>query len=110
MDKCIIVEGRSDKLKIAPLLAEPVTILCTNGTISEDDLIDLVSPYEHYELVTMFDADRNGEKLRKLMSRTYSEAQHLLIPIEYREVAETPAHILVKLLKDAKFLTSFSER
>ena len=104
MDKCIIVEGRSDKLKIAPLLMEPVVILCTNGTISEDALIDLLAPYEHYEMVTMFDADRNGEKLRKLMNRTYSEAQHLKIPEAYREVAETPAKILTKLLKDAKFL------
>ena len=104
MGKCIIVEGRSDKLKIAGLLAEPVTILCTNGTISEDDLIELLQAYEHYEIVTMFDADKNGEKLRKLMNRTYSEAQHIIIPTEYREVAETPAAILVKLLLRAKFL------
>ena len=52
----------------------------------------------------MFDADKNGEKLRKLMNRTYSEAQHIIIPTEYREVAETPAAILVKLLLRAKFL------
>ncbi|AWE08468.1 hypothetical protein DCE79_14315 [Lysinibacillus sp. 2017] len=103
MNKCIIVEGRSDKLKVAPLLAEPVVILCTNGTISEDGLIDLLSVYEHYEMVTMFDADRNGEKLRKLMRRTYSEAQHVIIPEVYREVAETPASVLVQLLKEAKF-------
>jgi toprim domain protein len=104
MEKCIIVEGRSDKLKIAPLFNEQVVILCTNGTISEDDLVDLLEPYEHYEMITMFDADRNGEKLRKLMKRVYSEAQHLIIPIQFREVAETPTKVLIKLLKEAKFL------
>lgn len=104
MEKCIIVEGRSDKLKITPLFNEQVVILCTNGTISEDDLIELLEPYEHYEMVTMFDADRNGEKLRKLMNRVYSEAQHLIIPFQFREVAETPTKVLIKLLKDAKFI------
>ena len=104
MEKCIIVEGRSDKLQIAPLLAEHVVILCTNGTISEDELIALLTPYEQYEMVTMFDVDKNGEKLRKLMNRTYSEAQHLTIPKQYIEVAKTPAPILIELLKGAKFL------
>lgn len=104
MEKIILVEGRSDKLKIAPLFDEPVVILCTNGTIGEDELIDLLEPYEHYEMVTMFDADKNGEKLRKLMKRTYSEATHLIIPLVYREVAETPPLILKNLLKSAKFL------
>jgi toprim domain protein len=99
MEKCIIVEGRSDKLKIAPLLADPIPILCTNGTISEDDLLALVEPYEHCELITLFDADKNGEKLRKLMKRCYSDAQQLVIPKQYIEVAETPSPILVELLQ-----------
>lgn len=104
MEKCIVVEGRSDKLKIAPLFAEPVKILCTNGTISEDDLIDLIDNYVHDELVTMFDMDKNGEKLRKLMKRVYPEAKQLTIPKEYIEVAETPTPILRRLLQQAKFL------
>ena len=103
MEKCIIVEGRSDKLKIAPLLAEDVVILCTNGTISEDALITLIEPYEDAQLYTFFDADKNGEKLRKLMSRTYSHAEQFIIPIQYIEVAETPSAILRELLVEAKF-------
>lgn len=104
--KCIVVEGRSDKLKIAPLFVESVMILCTNGTISEDELIVLLTPYEHYEIVTMFDADKNGEKLRQLMKRTYSEARHIIIPKQYIEVAKTPAPFLSELLKQSKFLVN----
>lgn len=103
MEKCIIVEGRSDKLKIAPLLAEDVVILCTNGTISEDALLMLIEPYEDAQLYTFFDADINGEKLRKLMRRTYSHAEQLIIPTQYIEVAETPSAILRELLVEAKF-------
>lgn len=104
MGKMILVEGRSDKQKIAPLINDEIVILCTNGTISEVDLIDLLAPYEHYEMVTMFDADRNGEKLRKLMTRTFSEAQHLLIPSQFKEVAETPTQVLLELFKAANLI------
>jgi toprim domain protein len=38
------------------------------------------------------------------MHRVYSEAQHLIIPFQFREVAETPTKVLIKLLKDAKFI------
>lgn len=103
VEKCIIVEGRSDKLKIAPLLAEDATILCTNGTISEDALLTIVEPFEHAELYTLFDADKNGEKLRKLMKRCYSHAVQLIIPKQYIEVAETPKIVLIELLEEAKF-------
>jgi len=104
MGKCIVVEGRADKLRIEPILAEEVTILCTNGTISEVDLIDLLEAYEHDEIVTFFDADKNGEKLRKLMKRAYPEAQQFIIPQQYIEVEKTPTVILRDLLQQAKFL------
>ena len=104
MGKCIIVEGRADKLRIAPLLDEEVTIVCTNGTISEDDLIDLLERYEHDEIVTFFDADKSGEKLRKLMKRVYPEAKQVIIPAHYIEVEKTPTAILRNLLQQAKFL------
>ncbi|MBD8033254.1 MULTISPECIES: toprim domain-containing protein [Solibacillus] len=103
MGKCIVVEGRADKMRLIPLLAEEVTILCTNGTISEVNLIELLEDYEHYEIVTMFDADKNGEKLRKLMNRAYPEVKQLIIPQEYVEVEKTPTIILRNLLIQAKF-------
>lgn len=104
MGKCIVVEGRADKMRLIPLLAEEVTIICTNGTISEVNLIELLEDYEHYEIVTMFDADKNGEKLRKLMNRTFPEVTQLIIPREYVEVEKTPKLILRNLLIQAKFL------
>lgn len=104
MGKCIVVEGRADKLRMKPILAEDVTILCTNGTISEVDLIDLLQAYEHDEIVTFFDADKNGEKLRKLMKRAFPEAQQMIIPKQYIEVEKTPTAILRDLLQQAKFL------
>lgn len=104
MTICIIVEGRSDKLHVEPLLAEQAIIVCTNGTISEDALIQLVAPYEHLDFITLFDADKNGEKLRKLMKRCYSDATQLKIPEQYIEVATTPAPILKQLLKQANVL------
>lgn len=104
MGKCIVVEGRADKLRLIPLIAEEVSIICTNGTISEIDLIDLLEDYDHYEIVTMFDADKNGEKLRKLMNRAYPEAKQLIITHEYIEVEKTPTEILRNLLISARFL------
>lgn len=103
IEKCIIVEGRSDKLKLAPIFAEEVTIICTNGTISEDALLDLMEPYEECKLYTLFDADQSGEKLRKLTKRIYSEAVHLFIPRTYIEVANAPSKVLAHLLNDARF-------
>lgn len=102
LDLCFIVEGKSDKEKVKPIVPNDAIILCTNGTISEDDLLELVEPYEMYELFTLFDADKNGEKLRKLMRKVYPEAIQIEIPINYKEVAETPTHILKDLLKKQK--------
>lgn len=102
-EKCIIVEGRSDKLKLAPIFAEDVTIICTNGTISEDALLDLIEPFEECKLYTLFDADQSGEKLRRLTKRIYSEAVHLCIPRTYIEVANAPSKVLAQLLNAARF-------
>lgn len=100
MTFCIIVEGRSDKLHVQSVLAEEAVIICTNGTISEDMLLNLLEPYEHLDFITLFDTDKNGEKLRKLMRRCYPEALQLVIPAEYIEVAETPIEIIKQLLSE----------
>lgn len=103
VDKCIIVEGRADKLKIEPIISEKVIIVCTNGTIGEDALLDLIEPYEHCKLFTLFDADKPGEKLRKQTKRLYSEATHLYIPKTYIEVENTPRKVLAQILEEANF-------
>jgi len=98
-----IVEGKSDKQKLEQILNNNVPIICTNGTIDEEDLLDLLERYEQYDFVTFFDADKNGEKLRKIMKRIYPEAIQLQIPKQFKEVAETPIAVLLDLLKREKF-------
>ncbi|WP_088006511.1 toprim domain-containing protein [Indiicoccus explosivorum] len=101
MEKVIIVEGRSDKVRIAPLIAEPVTILCTNGTVSAVKLEELLEPYEGLDLIVLVDADKSGESLRKLFKRVFPEARHVYIDRSYKEVAATPARILLDVLISA---------
>lgn len=96
--KCLIVEGRSDKLQIKPILEEEVVILCTNGTMDPEAIEDLIEPYEHCRLFTLFDADSSGDHLRKVMKRVYPEAKQLQTFRRYREVATTPRAELAKLL------------
>ena len=43
-DKVIIVEGLSDKRKIQKVVREPVDIICTNGTISQSLMDELIDP------------------------------------------------------------------
>lgn len=102
---CIVVEGRSDKLQIQQVLAEDAIILCTNGTMGEDRLLELLTPYEDLRIYTIFDADLPGRKMRKLMKRIYSEAVQLEIPYQYKEVAKTPIAILGAILKKANIQT-----
>lgn len=101
MEKVIVVEGRSDKLRIAPLIAEPVKIICTNGTVSATRLEELLLPYEDLELIILLDADPSGEKLRKLVKREFPEARHVYIDRTYKEVATTPLRVLLDVLISA---------
>lgn len=101
MEKVIVVEGRSDKTRIAPLIAEPVTILCTNGTVSVSRLEELLLPYEDLDIIILVDADKSGEKLRKLVKREFPEARHFYIDRSYKEVATTPIRILLDVLISA---------
>lgn len=99
---CLIVEGRSDKLQLQRIVAGNVHILCTNGTIDEEALIDLIEPIEYTKLATFFDRDKTGDYLRKLMKRVYSEAQQLQLPAPYIGVAEAPISVLKSVIVAAK--------
>lgn len=101
MGKVIVVEGISDKSRIAPLIAEPVTILCTNGTVSASRLEELLLPYEDLDIIILVDADKSGEQLRKLVKREFPEARHFYINRSYKEVAATPIRILLDVLISA---------
>ena len=100
-EKVIIVEGNSDKKRLAPLLAEPIEIICTNGTISPYELEELLAPYEGWELFVFVDADESGEKIRALFKREFPLAIHIYTEKVYKEVETTPYDVLVAALLEA---------
>ncbi|MFJ7745222.1 toprim domain-containing protein [Peribacillus sp. NPDC097295] len=100
-DKVIIVEGLSDKRKVASVLDEEVEIRCTNGTISLTKLDELVDELMGQEVYILFDADESGEKLRKQFRRELPEASHLYIEKMYKEVEDTPEHHIASVLMTA---------
>ena len=101
MEKVIIVEGRSDKKKIANLIKEPVEIVCTNGTISSSKMDEFVDQLYDKEVYILVDADEAGEKLRRQFKREFPHAEHLDIDRTYREVATAPVQHLASVLLGA---------
>jgi len=99
--KVLLVEGRSDKQRIMRLLAEPLEIICTNGTVSATRLEEILAPYDHLDIYVFVDADKSGEKLRALIKREFPEAFHLYTDPTYREVATTPLKFLATILLGA---------
>lgn len=103
-DKVIIVEGLSDKRKIQKVVREPVDIICTNGTISQSLMDELIDHLSDQEIFILVDADEAGEKLRKRLKREFPEAEHLYIDRMYREVAAAPVQHLAEVLVRANLL------
>ena len=101
--KVIIVEGRTDKERLRKILAEPVEIVCTNGTLSEDKIEELIIPLQCKEVYILADADAAGNKLRQRLKQELPNAHHLYTRMMYREVARTPLEHLAKMLLDAHF-------
>lgn len=114
IEKVIIVEGLSDKKKLEPIIAEPIEIICTNGTISPEKIEELIDVYEldYKEVYIMADADESGEKLRKQFKRELPNAGHIYIDKMYHEVATSPENHLASLLvsKNIKVYAKYLER
>ncbi|MGE7660431.1 toprim domain-containing protein [Peribacillus sp. NPDC097197] len=100
-EKVIMVEGLSDKRKVASVLDEEVEIRCTNGTISLTKLDEMVDELIGRDVYILFDADESGEKLRKQFRRELPEARHLYIDRMYKEVEDTPEHHIASVLLTA---------
>ena len=98
-NQVILVEGRSDKLQLLTLLDEPTEIICTNGTISNVKLEELLSPYDGLPIYAFLDADKSGEQIRSIVRKEYPEAIHLYTNPMYGEVANTPMKVLASILK-----------
>lgn len=101
--KIIIVEGGSDRKRLLKILAEPVHIICTNGTVSMYRLEELLAPYEDQDVYVFLDADESGAKIRTLFKQEFPNFIHLYTDKVYKEVEKTPYKILATILLGADF-------
>ncbi|WP_100407437.1 toprim domain-containing protein [Bacillus solitudinis] len=98
-DKVLIVEGTSDRKRVNKVLNEPVEVICTNGTLSEEKLETVIFPIEDKDVYILVDADDSGESLRKHLKRELPNATHLYTQREYGQVETTPLEYLIEVLK-----------
>jgi toprim domain protein len=103
-EKIIVVEGKTDKLKLQKILAEPVRIVCTYGTLSEEKLEQIIWPLQDEEVYILVDADESGNKLRSQLKQELPNARQLYTRSMYGEVANTPETYLAALLLSEHFL------
>jgi toprim domain protein len=101
--KFIIVEGRKDKERLLQILDEPVEIICTYGTLSEEKIERLIIPLQYEEVYILVDADDAGNKLRTQLKRELPHAKHLYTRKMYRQVQSTPLEYLAEVLMNAHF-------
>ncbi|WCK54038.1 toprim domain-containing protein [Aneurinibacillus sp. Ricciae_BoGa-3] len=103
INKVIIVEGKTDKKKLEKILAEPVEIICTHGTLSSKKIEDLYEKTGAEEVFIFVDEDSSGKKLRSQLKHEFPNAHHLYTRRSYAEIARTPYEYLAKVLRDAYF-------
>ncbi|MHC8515976.1 toprim domain-containing protein [Sporosarcina sp. ITBMC105] len=96
--RVVVVEGGADRKRLKKVLAEPVEIICTNGTVSPYRIEELLAPYEDDQIYVFVDADDSGESIRTLFKRDFPEALHLYTERVYRQVETTPYRTLAAIL------------
>ncbi|WP_458306043.1 toprim domain-containing protein [Aneurinibacillus baijiui] len=101
--KVIIVEGKTDKKRLEKIIAEPVEIICTHGTLSSDKLDGIYQQTGASEVYIFVDEDAPGKKLRAQLRNEFPNAYHLYTRRSYTEIARTPYEHLLKILRDAHF-------
>ncbi|WDL95439.1 toprim domain-containing protein [Alicyclobacillus sp. ALC3] len=102
-EKVLIVEGKTDRERLEQVLREPVSFVCTRGTIGYEELLEIAERLEDEDVYVFVDADESGMKLRKQLRRELPRAKHVYTQKMYREVARTPLHVLAKALANAHF-------
>lgn len=100
IEKAIIVEGKRDRARLELVLDEPVEIVCTFGTLSEEKLERFIYPIEDLDVYILVDEDDSGIKLRRQLRRELPNATHLYTLQEFRQVETTPPSYLAALLGD----------
>jgi toprim domain protein len=109
MSKVIIVEGKTDKKHLEQVLAEPVEIVCTYGTLGPERLEELIAKYSEDEVYVFLDADDAGDKTRLLFKREFPNVRHIYTHRMYREVATTPLSVIAQILEGTHFAVNLSE-
>ncbi len=102
-DKVIIVEGKQDREKLKRIIDDDILIICTYGTLGLYELDEMIDQYSLFDkdVYIFTDADKPGEKLRKLINQEIDSATNLYIDKKYHQVEETPDYILASTLQAA---------
>ncbi|MDG5397167.1 toprim domain-containing protein [Staphylococcus aureus] len=103
VNKVIIVEGKSDKKRVQQVIAEPVNIICTHGTMSIDKLDDMIESLYDKQVFVLADSDDEGDRIRNWFKRYLSESEHIFIDKTYCQVANCPKKYLARILSKHGF-------
>ncbi len=63
------------------VIAEPVNIICTHGTMSIDKLDDMIESLYDKQVFVLADSDDEGDRIRNWFKRYLSELIYLLIKL-----------------------------
>jgi toprim domain protein len=107
-ERIVIVEGLTDKKQIEKVIADRITIVCTNGTFGVERFDELLDGYDldHKEVYILVDEDDAGIKLRKQLARELPHAEHIYVSSQFREVATTPKEELALALVDKDIMVN----
>ncbi|HCT6565289.1 TPA: toprim domain-containing protein [Staphylococcus aureus] len=104
VNKVIIVEGKSDKKRVQQVIAEPVNIICTHGTMSIDKLDDMIESLYDKQVFVLADSNNEGDRIRNWFKRYLSESEHIFIDKTYCQVANCPKQYLAHVLSKHGFI------
>lgn len=110
LNKVIIVEGKSDKKRVQQVIAEPINIICTHGTMSIDKLDDMIETLYDKQVFVLADSDDEGKKIRKWFKRHLSECEHIYVDKTFCEVARCPKNYLAHVLSKHGFTVRKEKR
>ncbi|MET3683695.1 toprim domain protein [Alkalibacillus flavidus] len=105
LSRVLIVEGKQDRRKLQAVLEHDEAILCTFGTVSPFAIDEMIENYDllDRDVYIFTDTDEPGKKLRKQLNHELSHAQNLYVDAKYRQVEDTPEHVIASVLQAANF-------
>lgn len=59
------------------VIAEPVNIICTHGTMSIDKLDDMIESLYDKQVFVLADSDDEGDRIRNWFKRYLSESEYI---------------------------------